>query len=230
MPSVRATRRWLVLAIEKLSQRVEFGLAPVGEATALRRRHALADLGDDGLGIRRPPRLRALLDGFEIGHEIGTLADQLPDVLRRLLLAFLTGVVRRQELFVGGDDVAAHRRLLITQGRLQRIGLHPCRLDVVDQVARQLVGAVHQQTACDEAHEHDHTHGGQQQVLPTLNGERSPRLVPGLRRGRGAVGHRAVRSTRTSAMSSVSPPWARARCAASPISASTNAGPGRSAW
>jgi hypothetical protein len=108
----------LVLPIEKCSEIIEFALAAIGQAAIVRSRHATGDVGDDGRRIRGAPALRALLDRVEVRHQVGSAADALPNVLRRLLFSFLAGVVRIEELPVCGDDVAANRGLLVTKCRL----------------------------------------------------------------------------------------------------------------
>ncbi len=211
-----------VLAIEKGSQAVEFDFCALGQVARGRSRGATGHLGDQRFRVVRPPSRRALLDCIEISDEIGPVAYPFPDIARCLSFGLLARVVRVEELPVGCDDIPTNRGLLVAQRRLQRIGLHPCRLDVVDQLARQLVGAIHQQPAGHQTYEYDHTHRGQRQVLPALHGEPSPWLRPGR-------AHLVDRSTRTTAISSVNPPCACARFEAASMSASTNAGPGRAA-
>ena len=86
-----------------------------------------------------------------------------------------------------------------------------------------------QQPAGDSGAEHQHAHDRQHQGLPALHGERratGSASCVGVGR-RPSVVIRSVRSTRTTAMSSESPPCSSARSSAPSMRASTNAAPGR---
>ena len=169
-----------------------------------------------GFCIGRPPSRCGLLDCVQVGHQIRSCPASRLTSSAASLLDHLPAVVRVEELLVGGDDISAYCGFLIPKRRLQSVGRDACRLDVVDQFTRHGVGASHQQRPGHQTGHDHHSHRGQHQVLPALHGE-PPTMQP----------HPGDRSTRTTAMSSVSPPWVCARCAASSMSASTNAGTGQ---
>jgi hypothetical protein len=87
------------------------------------------------------------------------------------LFSALPVVVRVEELPVGGKHVTADGRLLVTKCGLQPVCRYPRRLNVVDQLPGHLVGAVEQDGTGNRAREHQHTHDGQNQVLPSLHGK-----------------------------------------------------------
>ena len=106
----------------------------------------------------------------------GRVPTSSPDVVGGLVLGQLPGVVRVEELLVGGDDISAYCGFLVPKRRLQPVGRDACRLDVVDQFTRHGVGASHQQRPGHQAGQHHHTHRGQHQVLPALH--REPPTMP----------------------------------------------------
>ncbi len=175
-----------VLGIEKLTQMVEFGLAPFRGRGAHHIVSIRGHAGDDRLGIVCPPLGRARLDRVQIGEQVVALTYVLPDVSGRRLFGVLPFVVRPEELPIGGDQIATDARFLVPQSRLQLACRHPCRRNTVVQLARHLVGAIEQHRTDCRTREHQQTHGQQNQELPPAHGELRA-LQP-----RQKVGHVAV--------------------------------------
>src|SRR6202000_1148403 len=161
------------------------------------------------------------LDRLHVGQQVGAVRQSAPDLVGRHLLGPLPVVVRAEELPVAGDQIAPQPGFLVPQPRLQLRRGHPGRLDAVVERASHLVGAVQQQRTAHRTRKHHHTHRAQHKGLPSAHGQ--------LRSAPKRRGHHIVRSNRSTAMSSVSPPCPSARVSAPSMIASTNAGPGNAA-
>ena len=186
-------RQVLVLIVEQHPQFVELCLAALGGAGIEHLRHAGCHTGDKGIRVRGSPRRRGRLDGIQIGDQFGPVAHPVPDLLRCIAFGPLPSVVRLEELGICGDRISAYSRLLITQCGLQLIRRDARRLDVEVQFLRHGVGPVQQERTGHRAGEHHDAHDRQHQALPALY-----RRLP--------FHPVVVRSTRTTAMSSLIPP------------------------
>ena len=169
----------VVLDVEKGSQTVEFSFSErtglIGDDVDVTR----PDRTDQRLGKRCAPGAGGLLDGIEILEQVRTVLLEDPDVCRRLLLDQPALVVWGQELRIGGDEVPAHRRLLIAQRALQLVGSDPRGLNVRDELPGHLLGAIEQHRHGEPAGQHHHAHHRQHEVLPALNGQlRCPYPAP----------------------------------------------------
>ena len=202
---------------------VEFGFAAIDRCTVDDVRAAGSHACDKRLGVVCPPAGGGLLDRLQIADQLRVPANAAPDLVGRRLFGVLPVVVGREELPIGGDQVTTDARLLVPQRRLQLARRHAGRQNAVAQLARHPVGTVQQRRTDERTGEHQHTHDEKDECLPSPHRE--------LRRAQRAPrgGHLVVRSMRSTAMSSVSPPRGWASFSAPSTSASTNAGPGRPA-
>ena len=204
----------LELCVEELPQRIESGLAAVGRCTVDDCRYTRFDFGDEYLGIGTPPCRGRGLDRVHVVEHLGAISGMFPDHLRCGCFDLLPSDIRLKELRIGGDRISTYRRLLITQCGLHLVRRDPHRRDLSGDLVRYGVVAVQQYRAGDGPGQYDCAHDRQHQVLPTLD-----RRLP--------LHSVVVRSTRTTAMSSLIPPTDCARRSTSSISALTNSGPGR---
>lgn len=215
----------LVLGVEQSTQPVEGGFALLGQRRIDRGRVARKHIGDDGFGVAGPPRSGSLFYRVEILQQIGSVLLKLTNRRGSLLLDLTSLVIGQEKLAVRGDQIAADRGLLVPQRGLQLIRRDPRRLDVLDELAGHLVGSVQQHRHRDPTDEDGDTHDGQHDILPTLHRQPGRHVAAPL-----PFGHRfPVRSTRTTAMSSLIPPCDAARSSTASMRASTNAGPGSAA-
>lgn len=106
------------LRIEKRSQLVEFDLAAGRGLSADDVGRVGLDLFDHRLGIVVSPIGGGSFDGVQIGDQIGSVRQSLPNVLGRHALGPLTVVVGTEELRIRRNQVAAHPGFLVTQRHL----------------------------------------------------------------------------------------------------------------
>ena len=183
---------------------VELGFTTVSHRATYHIGRVWGDTRDERGGIISAPGGSGRLDRVQIGNQIGALTYALPNPLGRSVFVTLPVEVGGEELPVGGDHITAQAGFLVPHCRLQLARRQPRRLNVIAQIARNVVGVDQQHGGDRRTGEYHHSHDGQHESQPPAHGE--PRFERQLgQRCRYRV-HVVVRSTRKTAMSSVRPP------------------------